>query len=159
MLSLLGLGCDEPFVWAGDGRFDLRVAESPWQMEAFLAEKQAAGETARIAAGFCWPWSDPRPDGTLVPDVVVATGNVRGTSRANEVSAVLPGSAFWATDPAGFGQVGCVYTAQGFEYEWSGVIIGPDLVARDGRTRHRRSHRRIRPSRARRRSATRKRTA
>jgi len=35
--------------------------------------------------------------------------------------------------PAGFGQVGCVYTAQGFEYDWSGVIIGPDLVVRHGR--------------------------
>jgi DUF2075 family protein len=44
-----------------------------------------------------------------------------------------PGSPYWATDPNGFGQVGCVYTAQGFEYEWSGVIIGPDLIARDGR--------------------------
>ena len=33
----------------------------------------------------------------------------------------------------GFDQVGCVYTAQGFEYDWSGVIIGPDLVARHGR--------------------------
>jgi DUF2075 family protein len=34
----------------------------------------------------------------------------------------------------GFDRVGCVYTAQGFEYDWSGVIIGPDLVARHGRT-------------------------
>jgi uncharacterized protein len=50
-----------------------------------------------------------------------------------------PGSSYWATDPAGFGQVGCVYTAQGFEYEWSGVIIGPDLVARNGRLMTRRS--------------------
>jgi hypothetical protein len=25
-----------------------------------------------------------------------------------------------------------VYTAQGFEYDWSGVIIGPDLIARQG---------------------------
>ena len=32
--------------------------------------------------------------------------------------------------PAGFDQVGCVYTAQGFEYDWNGVIIGPDLVWR-----------------------------
>jgi DUF2075 family protein len=24
-----------------------------------------------------------------------------------------------------------VYTAQGFEYDWNGVIIGPDLVWRD----------------------------
>jgi DUF2075 family protein len=33
----------------------------------------------------------------------------------------------------GFNQVGCVYTAQGFEYDWSGVILGPDLVWREGR--------------------------
>jgi DUF2075 family protein len=33
----------------------------------------------------------------------------------------------------GFEQVGCVYTAQGFEYDWNGVIIGPDLVVRDGK--------------------------
>ncbi|MFC5260913.1 DNA/RNA helicase domain-containing protein [Kribbella qitaiheensis] len=36
------------------------------------------------------------------------------------------------TEPNGFDQVGCVYTAQGFEYGWSGVIIGPDLVWRNG---------------------------
>lgn len=35
-----------------------------------------------------------------------------------------------ASDPAG---IGCVYTAQGFEYDWNGVIIGPELVWRDGR--------------------------
>lgn len=44
-----------------------------------------------------------------------------------------PPAALWATDPAGFGQVGCVYTAQGFEYDWSGVIIGPDLLWRGDR--------------------------
>ena len=27
--------------------------------------------------------------------------------------------------------MGCVYTAQGFEYDWNGVIIGPDFVWRD----------------------------
>ena len=29
--------------------------------------------------------------------------------------------------------MGCVYTAQGFEYDWNGVIIGPDLVWRGDR--------------------------
>jgi len=42
-----------------------------------------------------------------------------------------PAASLWATDPAGFGQVGCVYTAQGFEYDFAGVIIGPDMVWRD----------------------------
>jgi len=41
-----------------------------------------------------------------------------------------PPASLWASDPAGFGQVGCVYTAQGFEYAWNGVIIGPDLAWR-----------------------------
>ncbi|MFC8181387.1 DNA/RNA helicase domain-containing protein [Rhodococcus sp. NPDC057297] len=33
----------------------------------------------------------------------------------------------------GDAQVGCVYTAKGFEYDWSGVILGPDLVWRSGK--------------------------
>lgn len=32
---------------------------------------------------------------------------------------------------AGFGQVGCIYTAQGFEYDYGGVIMGADLVWRE----------------------------
>ena len=39
----------------------------------------------------------------------------------------------WAIDPKGFDQIGCVYTVQGFEYDWNGVIMGPDLVWRTDR--------------------------
>jgi len=130
VLSLLGLNGDKPTVWEGDGRFELRVAESPQEMEAFLAAKQAAGETARMTAGYCWPWSDPRPDDTLVNDVRVDGWSRPWNVKSDRSVGDAPGSPFWATDPNGFGQVGCVYTAQGFEYEWSGIIIGPDLVAR-----------------------------
>ncbi|MFG1889137.1 DNA/RNA helicase domain-containing protein [Micromonospora sp. NPDC049051] len=139
VLDLLGLEGGEPTVWTGDGRFDLRLADSPEELEAFLAGKQAAGETARMSAGYCWPWSDPRPDDTLVPDVQVGSWARPWNVKSDRSVGEAPGSAFWATDPHGFGQVGCVYTAQGFEYEWSGVIIGPDLVARDGQLITRRS--------------------
>ncbi|MGC4791744.1 DNA/RNA helicase domain-containing protein [Micromonospora sp. DT178] len=139
VLDLLGLDDGEPAVWTGDGRFDLQLADSPAQLESFLATKQAAGETARMSAGYCWPWSEPRPDDTLVPDVQVGDWSRPWNVRSDRSVGDAPGSAFWATDPNGFGQVGCVYTAQGFEYEWSGVIIGPDLVARDGRLVTRRS--------------------
>jgi uncharacterized protein len=139
VLSLLGLAGGDPFVWEGDGRFDLRLADSPMQMEVFLAARQQAGETARISAGYCWPWSDPRPDDSLVADVQIGSWTRPWNVKSDRSVGAAPGSAFWATDPAGFGQVGCVYTAQGFEYEWSGVIIGPDLVARNGRLVTRRS--------------------
>jgi hypothetical protein len=34
----------------------------------------------------------------------------------------------WATDDSGMGQVGTVYTSQGFEFDYIGVIFGNDLV-------------------------------
>ena len=39
----------------------------------------------------------------------------------------IPPERYWASDPAGINQVGCIYTAQGFEFDYVGVIIGPDL--------------------------------
>ncbi|MGK5519015.1 DNA/RNA helicase domain-containing protein [Micromonospora sp. URMC 107] len=133
VVDLLGLDGGKPSVWTGDGRFDLRLAESPEEAEAFLRAKQVAGETARMSAGYCWPWSDPRPDDSLVQDVQIGEWSRPWNVKSDRSIGDAPGSAFWATDPNGFDQVGCVYTAQGFEYEWSGVIIGPDLVAREGR--------------------------
>ena len=52
---------------------------------------------------------------------------------AGRLAPGIPPSNFWASDPNGLDQVGCVYTAQGFEYDWSGVILGPDLVWRTDR--------------------------
>jgi hypothetical protein len=40
----------------------------------------------------------------------------------------IPPAELWAYDPAGLEQVGCVYTAQGFEFDYAGVIWGSDLV-------------------------------
>ena len=34
----------------------------------------------------------------------------------------------WATDDSGMEQVGTVYTAQGFEFDYIGVIFGNDLI-------------------------------
>jgi DUF2075 family protein len=39
----------------------------------------------------------------------------------------IPKENFWASDPHGIDQVGCIYTAQGFEYDYAGVIWGKDL--------------------------------
>ena len=95
--------------------------------------QRTPGYGARIAAGYCWPWSDPRRDGTLVPDVVIGDWAQPWNLKGERSVGGAPAAALWATDPAGFGQVGCVYTAQGFEYDYAGVILGPDLVWRDGR--------------------------
>jgi hypothetical protein len=128
---LLGLKAGGPIQWIGDPHFDVQVVDSPAEMEALLDSSIAEGYSGRIAAGYCWPWSDPAPDGTLVRDVQVGGWSRPWNLKGERSIGGAPAAALWATDPAGFGQVGCVYTAQGFEYDYAGVIIGPDLVWRD----------------------------
>lgn len=133
VMRLLGLAPGGPVKWAGDPAFDVEVVDSPQEMEHVLAAKDEGGRTARMAAGYCWPWSDPRSDGTLVPDVVIDDWSRPWNLKGDRAVGGAPPSSLWASDPAGFGQVGCIYTAQGFEYDHAGVIIGPDLVWRDDR--------------------------
>ncbi|MGC0145038.1 DNA/RNA helicase domain-containing protein [Pseudactinotalea sp. Z1732] len=140
LLRLLGLGHDphrpgsgEPTAWPRDDRYALTTASSPQQLEAQILALDAGGDSARMTAGFCWPWSDPTPDGRLVPDVKIGEWarpwNVKSERRVGEA----PPSHLWATEPGGISQVGCIYTAQGFEYDWNGVILGHDLVWRQDR--------------------------
>ncbi|MET9262648.1 DNA/RNA helicase domain-containing protein [Amycolatopsis sp. NPDC004079] len=130
VLNLLGLSDSAAASWQGNDRFDVEVADSPADLETRLAAKLADGYGARMPAGFCWKWSDADPHDGLADDVVIGDWqrpwNVKGDRGINGA----PPSQLWATDPAGFGQVGCIYTAQGFEYDWNGVIFGPDLVSR-----------------------------
>ncbi|HMM96300.1 DUF2075 domain-containing protein [Phycicoccus sp.] len=119
--------------WGNEPNFEVSVADDPHEMEAYLRLKLEAGYSARMAAGYCWPWSDPHSDGTLVPDVRIGDWARPWNLKGDRSVGGAPAAALWASDPAGFGQVGCIYTAQGFEYDYAGVIIGPDLVWRDDR--------------------------
>ncbi|TDE22873.1 DUF2075 domain-containing protein [Nonomuraea mesophila] len=118
--------------WQPLENFTLYVARDPLAMENYLKARVAENHTARIAAGFCWPWSKPNADGTLPDDVRIGDWHRPWNSQATDHLGDIPPSPLWATDPAGFGQIGCVYSAQGFEYAYAGVIIGPDLVWRNG---------------------------
>lgn len=133
VLRLLDLVPGGPLPWGGDEMFEVAVVDSPHELDHVLTAHHEEGYTARLAAGYCWPWSDPRPDGSLVADVEIDDWSRPWNLRGERSVGGAPPSALWASEPAGFGQVGCIYTAQGFEYDHAGVIIGPDLVWRDGR--------------------------
>lgn len=122
-----------PF-WEGDPDFEFRIVESPDELERAVVGRVEQGESARLVAGYCWEWSDPRPDGTLVPDVVIGEWDRpwNAKSGAGRLAKGVPKEHLWATDPGGIHQVGCIYTAQGFEFDYVGVIVGPDLVHREG---------------------------
>jgi hypothetical protein len=131
VLSLLSLDGKDPVTWVGDDHFDVSVTESPYELEAVLRDRLDAGYSARMTAGFCWRWSNPDGD-RLLPDVVIGDWARPWNAKGDRSVGSAPPSALWATLDGGFDQVGCVYTAQGFEYDWNGVIVGPDLLYRDG---------------------------
>ena len=125
------LGLDEtanPF-WDGSEGFDFQIVDSVEQLDAMIRSKADEGHTARLVAGFCWPWSKPLDDGTLVPDVKVGAWQMPWNARpdAGRLADGIPQSGFWASNAGGINQVGCIYTAQGFEFDYVGVIFGTDL--------------------------------
>lgn len=115
--NVLGLADSAPRAWDGDDRFELVVADSPLELEQLLRGKEAEGYTARMTAGYCWPWNDPCSDGTLVPDVHIGDWARPWNLKSDRRIGTAPPASLWASDPGGFDQVGCVYTAQGFEYD------------------------------------------
>ncbi|MBX7052694.1 MAG: DUF2075 domain-containing protein [Flavobacteriales bacterium] len=118
-------------LWKNNEDFEFQIASSPEQLEEWIKAKVDLGFTGRITAGFCWPWSkELSENGTLKNDVKIGTferpwnapPDLRGLPKN------IPSANFWALDPNGLHQIGCIYTVQSFEFDYCAVIIGEDLV-------------------------------
>lgn len=117
-------------IWDQNEEFDFKIFSSPLELEQAIRNKVDKGNTGRVTAGFCWDWSDPKPDGTLEDDVIIGDYKRPWDAKpdARRLAKGIPTASLWAYDPNGIDQIGCVYTAQGFEFDYVGVIIGPDLT-------------------------------
>ncbi len=83
-----------------------------------------------MVAGFCWPWSSKLDSkGELVKDVRIGDFAMPWETH-DKITSIPKGYVRWyewAYRTEGIKQVGCIYTAQGFEFDYVGVIIGDDL--------------------------------
>lgn len=112
--------------------FNLQILDSPQEMYNRLVEQDnIPGQTARIMAGFCWKWSDTLDEnGDLIKDVEIGDFKMPWETHRNFTKTPKGYVKWyeWAYKPEGIKQVGCIYTAQGFEFDYAGVILGPDLI-------------------------------
>jgi DUF2075 family protein len=108
------------------GAFDVRLFDNPVSLHAAI--RQAYGNNrARLVAGYCWNWVSRREPG--LSDIVIPEhGYAARWNLAAEGNT-------WIISATGVEEVGCVHTCQGLEVDTIGVIIGPDLVMRDGQLR------------------------
>jgi hypothetical protein len=132
--ALLGLSEAEPQEWTPDGLMHVEVADSPEELERIIRTEALAGASARMVAGYCWPWTKPQgKERRLEADVRIGGWHRAWNADSDSFCENgAPPSKIWSVHPDGLGQIGCVYTAQGLEWDWCGVIIGEDMVRREG---------------------------
>jgi uncharacterized protein len=103
--------------------FEFGITDTPGELYRIIRSWQERGASARMLAGYAWEW----------------TSEKKGNRRGEISDVVIPECSFampwnsrssrstWAIDPSGIGQVGCIHTSQGLEFDYVGVIIGNDL--------------------------------
>jgi DUF2075 family protein len=103
--------------------YDFRIIDSPQELHDLIKEKNTDSNKARMVAGYCWKWISKK--NPVLRDIVIddyqATWNLDIDGQA------------WIVKPNSVTEVGCIHTCQGLEVDYIGVIIGPDVVARDGK--------------------------
>lgn len=102
--------------------FEFKVASSAEQLDQWIRQRNTANN-ARIVAGYCWDWTSKKHP--AVDDIIL-------NGFAAQWNLTEDGS-LWITKPESIDQVGCIHTCQGLELDHIGVIIGPDLIVRNGR--------------------------
>lgn len=118
------LGIDATPVDFDPASFDFRVVDSPVELHRLIDERNS-GNRARVVAGYCWDWAskkNPEAYDIVMPEF----GYARQWNLTEDGS-------LWLIAPQSVEQVGCIHTCQGLEVDYVGVIIGPDLLYRDGR--------------------------
>ncbi|MFJ4908227.1 DUF2075 domain-containing protein [Streptomyces sp. NPDC093249] len=133
--SLLEVTDEPPEQWTPDGLMHIEVADTPDELERIIRTEALAGASARMVAGYCWPWTKPQgEEKRLETDVRIGTWHRPWNADSESFCENgAPPSRIWSVHENGLGQIGCVYTAQGLEWDWCGVIMGEDMVRRDGK--------------------------
>lgn len=108
-----------------DATYEVDVIDSPSELRELIFEKNREGNASRLLAGYCWDWKSKK--NSQLDDIVFP-----GTDFAMKWNLETDGPA-WMIATNSVKEVGCIHTCQGLEGDYMGVIIGDDLVIRDGR--------------------------
>jgi uncharacterized protein len=108
-----------------DISYDFRVLESPSELRDLIFEKNEKENKARIVAGYCWDWISKK--NKSLADITFPKYNFQMQWNLSSDGNV------WIMAPTSVNQIGCIHTSQGLEVNYIGVIIGNDLVVRNGK--------------------------
>lgn len=95
--------------------YDFKIYDDFKQMVADIKEKEKEHSLCRLVAGYAWKWVSHK-DATKA-DIVIDGEKLNWNSRIHD----------WVNSPNALNEVGCIHTTQGYDLNYTGVIIGPEL--------------------------------
>jgi len=108
-----------------DLEYDFRIMDSPNELRNLIFEKNKINNKARLVAGYCWDWISKKNPKLM--DIVIPEHNFEMKWNLSSYGSL------WIVSPESVNEIGCIHTCQGLELDYIGVIIGDDLVIRDGK--------------------------
>lgn len=103
--------------------YDIRICDSPIEMEQMVIEKNQYRNRARILAGYCWNWPKETRNDVNYHDIKIGEYGISWNLDGGDAFAVNPNSVH---------EAGCIHTSQGLEFDYVGVIIGDDMRYSNG---------------------------
>ena len=103
--------------------YDIRICDSPKEMEHIVIEKNRIRNRARILAGYCWNWPKDTRNDVNYHDIKIGDYGISWNLDGGDAFAINPNSVH---------EAGCIHTSQGLEFDYVGVIIGDDMRYENG---------------------------
>ena len=104
--------------------YEIKVFDDLVLMKEKLYELNKINNKTRIVAGYTYDWitkSNPNSN-----EYDIELGDFKAKWNFSNTNT-------WAIDEKSFEEVGCIHTSQGLEFDYIGVIIGKDLIYKDGK--------------------------
>lgn len=97
------------------GDYDLRFFDDLGEMRSAIRARDAEVGLSRLVAGYAWDWVSRRDPAAF--DIELDGVQLRWNSTDKD----------WINSAGSLDEVGSIHTVQGYDLNYAGVIIGPDL--------------------------------
>lgn len=118
------LGLNDVDVYFDKQDYDVQVLDSPEAVLEKIRQQNNINNKSRMVAGYCWDWIRNGKNDSNVHDITIGSFGMSWN---------LGSTSTWAIDPDSVNEMGCIHTCQGLEFDYVGVIIGPDLRFEDSK--------------------------
>jgi uncharacterized protein len=106
--------------------YEFKVCTTATELKELIERRNRVNNSARMVAGYCWDWITKKNDPSGY-DIQLDGGAFKVKWNLDKDGAL------WILKPDSVREIGCIHTCQGLELDYVGVIIGPDLVVRNGK--------------------------